>query len=102
MMYSYFLADLLRNSNVSNIRQRLEDLGVHLKETFYIIAIPPAGVGLSNLRQEIILERVKQILPESIYVIYEETIVLLISQDLDQNLNKYEIARLDEYLSANH
>lgn len=102
MMYSYFLADLLRNSNVNNIRQRLEQLGVRLKETFYIIAIPPAGVGSPSLRQEIILERVKQILPESIYVIFEETIVLLITQDLDQNLNKYELARLEEYLSVNH
>ena len=30
------------------------------------------------------------------------TIVLLITQDMDQNLNKYELARLEEYLSANH
>ena len=42
VMYSYFLADLLKNprQNVSDIKERLKLLGYSLKETFYIVAIP--------------------------------------------------------------
>lgn len=103
VMYSYFLADLLKNprQNVSDIRERLKILGYSLKETFYIVAIPPVGHSFSDLKLEVILEHLKQIFAGSIYVIYEDTIVFLISRAMDQNLSEYEISQLSEYLTAN-
>ena len=103
VMYSYFLADLLKNprQNVSDIKERLKLLGYSLKETFYIVAIPPVSHSFSDLKLEVILEHLKQIFAGSIYVIYEDTIVFLISRDMDQNLSEYEISQLSEYLTAN-
>ena len=52
VMYSYFLADLLKNprQNVSDIKERLKLLGYSLKETFYIVAIPPVSHSFSDLK----------------------------------------------------
>lgn len=103
VMYSYFLSDLLDNpgQDVSRIRQRLRLLGYNLKETFYIVAIPPAGHSTSDLQLNVILERLVQIFSGSIYVIYEDTIVFFISRALFQNLSEYEMTELSDYLSAN-
>ena len=103
VMYSYFLADLIKNpkQDVSDIKERLKALGYNLKETFYIIAIPPASYSFSDLKLEVILEYLKGIFSGSIYVIYEDTIVFLISRAMNQNLSEYEISHLSEYLSAN-
>ncbi len=103
VMYSYFLSDLLNNpgQDAARIRQRLQMLGYNLKETFYIIAIPPAGHSTSDLQLNIILERLIQILSGSIYVIYNDTIVFFISRALFQNLSDYEITQLADYLLAN-
>lgn len=104
VMYSYFLADLLKNpmQNVSDMKERLKALGYNLKETFYIVAIPPVSHSFSDLKLEVILEYVKQIFSNSIYVIYEDTIVFLISRAMNQNLSQYEISQLSEYLTVNH
>lgn len=103
VMYSYFLADLLKNprQNVSDVRERLKLLGYNLKETFYIVTIPPVGYSFSDLKLDVILEHVKQIFLGSIYVIYEDTIVFLISRAMNQNLSEFEISQLSEYLKAN-
>lgn len=103
VMYSYFLADLLKNprQNVADIKDRLKVLGYSLKETFYIVAIPPVSHSFSDLKLEVILEYMKRIFGGSIYSIYEDTIVFLISRDMDQNLSEYELSQLSEYLSAN-
>lgn len=104
VMYSYFLGDLIRHPDqkVQDVEKRLKSMGYPLKETFYIIAIPPAGHTTSDLKLEVILEGLKQIFPEGIYVIYEDTIVFLISRELEQRLSEYEVSRLEEYLSANN
>ena len=103
VMYSYFLADLLKNprQNVSDIKDRLKVLGYSLKETFYIVVIPPVSHSFSDLKLEVILEYLKKIFGGSIYSIYEDSIVFLISRAMDQNLSEYEISQLSEYLSAN-
>lgn len=103
VMYSYFLSDLLKNpgQDASKIRQRLQILGYNLKETFYIVAIPPAGHSTSDLQINVILDCLIQIFSGSIYVIYEDTIVFFISRALFQNLSEYEMSRLSDYLFAN-
>ncbi len=102
--YSYLLADLIKNPQKASkdMRKRLHAMGYHLKETFYIIAIPPAAHSTSDLRLHVITEQMKGILPESIYVNYEDTLVFLISRKIDQNLSEYEISRLESFLNANH
>lgn len=104
VMYSYFLSDLLQNpqNNIEDVKERLSLLGYPLKETFYIIAIPPIGHTASSLQLELILDQVKHIFPSSIYVIYEETIVFLISRDMYQGLSEYELEQLQNYLKTNH
>src|SRR5699024_4648012 len=103
VMYSYFLADLLKNPNqdVTHIKERLKVLGYNLKETFYIIAIPPVSHSFSDLKLEVILEHLKDIFSGSIYVIYEDTIVFLISRAMNQNLSEYELSQLSKYLVVN-
>lgn len=104
LTYSYFLADLIKypNRNINDIRERLEAMQYPFKETFYIIAIPPAGHRPSDLRLEVILNQIKYIISGSIYVIYENTIVFLISRDMNQSLSEYELTQLENYLNANH
>lgn len=104
VMYSYFLADLLKNPqhDIVEIKERLKLLGYSLKETFYIIAIPPVGHGFSDLKLDVILDYMKNIFSGSIYVIYEDTIVFLISRAMYQNLSEYELSQFSNYLTANH
>ncbi|TGY98278.1 PucR family transcriptional regulator [Petralouisia muris] len=104
VMYSYFLIDLIKHpkKNTNHIQERLKAMGYNLKETFYIIAIPTVGYSTSDLKMEVILERMKFILSGSIYVIYENTIVFLISRNLNQRFSDYEMNQLENYLNANN
>lgn len=104
VMYSYFLADLLKNPkhNITDMKKRLELLGYHLKDSFYIIAIPPAAHSTSDFQLDVILEHLKHIFPGSIYVIYEDTIVFLISKAMYHGFSEYELEQLQQYLTANH
>ena len=103
VMYSYFLIDLIKHpkKNTNHIRERLKAMGYSLKDSFYIIAIPTVGYSTSDLKMEVILERMRLILSGSIYVIYENTIVFLISRNLNQRLSDYEMNQLESYLAAN-
>lgn len=103
VMYSYFLADLLKNPNINmtNLRERLSSLGHTLKEELYILLIPPSSYHISKVRLEVILEQMHYLLHSSIYVIYEGAIVFLISRDKYAGLSEYELGRLEEFLNAN-
>ncbi|EOS21920.1 hypothetical protein C806_04061 [Lachnospiraceae bacterium 3-1] len=104
VMYSYFLIDLLKHpgKNTNDIRERLKVMGYNPKETFYVIAIPTVGYSTSDLKMEVILEQMRFLLSGSIYVIYENTIVFLISRNLNQHLSDYEMHQLELYLKANN
>lgn len=103
IMYSYFLADLLKNpdSNTATIKKRMETLGFKLKSNLYIMAIPSSSYHTSTLRLEVILQSIKYILPESLYVIYENSIVFLIAKDEYQTFSQYEQERLTSFLESN-
>lgn len=104
VMYSYFLADLLKNPEVNTpkVRERLKVLGFNLKDDMYIIAIPPVSYHAVTIRLEIIIDQLRQILPGSIYMIYEDVIVFLISKDRYQGFSEYERERLLDFLRANN
>lgn len=103
VMYSYFLADLLKNpdSNIMAVKKRLKTLGFQLKSDFYILAIPATSYHSSSLKLEIILQTIKNILIGSLYVVYENTIVFLISKDKYQPFSEYELERLHDFLETN-
>ena len=103
IMYSYFLADLLKNpsSNVNLVQKRLKNLGFQLKSDLYIMAIPASIYHHSNLKLEVILQNIRNILIGSLYVVYEDTIVFLISKDKYQSFSEYELERLNDFLKTN-
>lgn len=103
VMYSYFLADLLKNpkENVQQIEDRLTSLGYDLKEYLYLIAIPPNSYHLSSTRLDVITNHLRTILTGSIYAIYEDSIVFLITEKRYCGLSEYELSRLTEFLQSN-
>lgn len=103
-MYSYFLADLLDNpeTNYSSVIERLSILNYDLKEKQYIIVIPSRSYCNTNTRLDVIVEQLHKLLPNSIYVIYENTIVVLISRYQKDGISEYEYDRLLNFLESNH
>lgn len=102
-MYSYFLADLLDNpiSNYSTVSKRLETIGYDLKQDQYILVIPPHSYRDTTTKLDIIVEQLRYILPNSIYVIYENSIVFLISRNRKDGITDFEYKRITEFLKAN-
>ncbi len=103
VIYSYFLSDLIKDSrrNAKDAKKRMKTLGRRLHDTFYVLAIPPCGHSTSELKLELILEQLRDLFVGSIYVIYEDTIVFLISKPLKEGLSDYELSGLENYLSVN-
>lgn len=103
VMYSYFLADLLKNPNVNTslVKKRLEALGYKLKEDLYIIVIPSISYHTTELRLEVIIQHIRTIFVGCIYVIYEDTIVFLISRNKYQGLQPFELEQFTSFLTAN-
>lgn len=104
VMYSYFLADLIKNPDVNTgyVRDRLRLLGYNLKEDLYILVIPSNSYHAAKIRLEVIVAQVRNILVGSIYVIYEDCIVFLISKERYKGFSQFEVKRLTEFLSANN
>jgi hypothetical protein len=104
VMYSYFLSDLLKNpeENIVQVSDRLTSLGYDLKKYLYILAIPSTSYHLSNTRLDVITNHLRTILTGSIYAVYEDSIVFLISKKRYSGLSEYELNRLTDFLTANH
>lgn len=103
VMYSYFLSDLLKNpeENIVRVSERLSSLGYNLKEYLYILAIPPTSYHSSNTRLDVITNHLRTILTGSIYAVYEDSIVFLISKERYSGVSEYELNRLLDFLNAN-
>ena len=103
VMYSYFLADLLKNpsSNANLVKKRLENLGFKLKNDLYLLVIPASSYHRSHLKLDMILQGIRNILVGSIYVIFEDSIVFLIAKEQYQDFTEYEQERLNDFLTAN-
>ncbi|WP_099467146.1 PucR family transcriptional regulator [Konateibacter massiliensis] len=102
-MYSYFLAELLDNplSNYSTVAERLETIGYDLKEDQYILVIPAQSYRDTSTKLDIIVEQLRYILPHSIYVIYENSIVFLISRNRKEGITEHEQSQLTQFLTTN-
>lgn len=104
LMYSYFLADLIDNPNINyaSVKERISVLGYDLKDDQYMLVIPSHSYHNANIRLDIIVEQLHKILHNSIYVIYQNTIAILISRSRKDGISEYELNRLVEFLKANN
>ncbi|MFA9463045.1 MAG: PucR family transcriptional regulator [Velocimicrobium sp.] len=102
-MYSYFLADLLDNPliNYSTVKDRLETIGYDLKEDQYILVIPSQSYRNAATKLDVIVNQLHYLLPHSIYAIYENSIVYLISRNRKDGISEQEYAHLIEFLKVN-
>lgn len=102
IMYSYFLADLLKNTspNIDRIKKRLKSLDFNLTSNLYIMVIPADSYRNSTTRLEVILQNIKYILVGSLYVIYENSIVFLIPKEKYQEFSEQELERLTNFLES--
>lgn len=100
LVFANLLADMLDNkvTNIKNIHQRFQTLGYSLKENLYVLTVNPSGYKSPKNQLNIIAEHLQRILPGSIYVIYRDAIVLLISRSKDSYLSPLEYQELREYL----
>lgn len=103
-LYSYFLADLIDNPEVNYalVKERLSILNYDLKEEQYLLVIPSRSYRNASAKLDIITNQLHQILASSIYAIYENTIVILISQNRSDGIKEQEYNRLISFLSANN
>lgn len=103
VMYSYFLADLIRNPEANHdvVKRRLLHLGFHLEGYLYVLVIPSIGQPSENLKRSLVIQRLQQILPPSIYMQYEENLVFLITKKADSLLEQPVLDKLSAFLGAN-
>lgn len=106
VMCSYFLADLLDNNtnmnNLQSIKHRLELLGYKLKNYLYVFTISSHDYPATEEQLENITEQLHWLITGSIYVIYNNNIVLLISRSEKKGISDYERSDLKKYLENNH
>lgn len=103
IMYSYFLADLLKNgtSNYKTTVQRLNLLGFTLNEKLFIMVVDLINDRVKNeLHLEEIAEQLHWILVENMYVIYQNRVVILISR-ADTGIKDFEYKNLEKYVLEN-
>lgn len=103
IMYSYFLADLLDNPehNYSSVKERLALMGYQLHEDQYILTIPSRSYYNSEAKLSVIVNQLHLILQKSIYTIYQNCIVVLISYKRSSGINEFELQKLLEFLDSN-
>ncbi len=103
LMYSYFLVDLLDkpNINYASVKERLTVMGYKIKDEHYILTIPSRSYHNSEAKLEVIVNQLHHILEGSIYAIYDNSIVILISRNRETGMNEYEMEKLKDFLSSN-
>ena len=96
-MTAYLLADLIERKPVAtqSLAHRLQIMGHTLKKELFVFTLSPQTGTESPSRIRAVAEGLLRILPNSIHVVYQETIVLLTSRDLSTGLTPYEEAELD-------
>ena len=103
LMYSYFLADLLDNPdlNYASVKERLALLGYQMKDDHYVLTIPSRSYHNAEAKLEVIVNQLHHILEGSIYAIYQNSIVVLLSRNRETGMNSYELGKLIEFLESN-
>jgi len=102
-MFTFFLADLLDNQigNHKDAKGRLEALGCKLKEDLYVLSITMRNNLSSESKMELIINEMQRIVPDSLYVIYQNSIVVLLHFKYDNKLEGHAFEELSDYLKNN-
>ncbi|MBS5521959.1 MAG: helix-turn-helix domain-containing protein [Clostridiales bacterium] len=102
-MYAYFIGDLLDNraGNLEGSKERLATLGYTLKDELFVLTISPKNNLASQARQELIVSDLQRFVPESLYVVYDNTVVLLINGCGQGQNHRFESEELENYLKHN-
>lgn len=104
VMYSYFLADLLSgtSTNIANFTDFLAKQGFLLKPNLYVMVIPSINYNNATLSLSVIATTIHRLLAGSIYTVYQNAIVFLISKEAYHELSDYELTNLKQFLHAQH
>ncbi len=102
-MYAYFIGDLLDNraGNLEGSKERLATLGYVLKDELFVLTISPKNNLTSHARQELIISDLQRYVPDCLYVVYDNAIVLLINGCGQGENHRFESEGLENYLKHN-
>ena len=102
-MYAYFIGDLLDNNsgNIERSKERLATLGYKLKNDLFILSVSDRYNTASEARQEMIVTDIQSMIPESLYVIYQNTIIFLINGCNKEDNHRFVNPKVEDYLQNN-
>lgn len=103
-MYAYFIGDLLDNNsgNIEQSKERLATLGYRLQNDLFILSISNKYNATSESKQEMIIADLQSMIPNSLYVIYQNTIIFLINGCALEDNHRFNNPKAEEYLKANN
>lgn len=102
-MYAYFLGDLIdsKTGNIEGSRERLATLGYQLKDELFLLTVSQKNNITYPARQEVIIADLLRIIPGSLYVIYENNIVILVNGCSQGSYHRFENQELEVYFRHN-
>ena len=102
-MYAYFIGDLLDNNsgNIEQSRERLATLGYKLQNDLFVLSVSNKYNATSESKQEMIISDLQSMIPNSLYVIYQNTIIFLINGCDPSDNHRFNNAKVDAYMKAN-
>lgn len=102
-MYAYFIGDLLDNNsgNIERSRERLKTLGYTLQNDLFLLSVSDRYNAASEARQEMIVTDLQSMIPGSLYVIYQNTVIFLINGCREEDNHRFVNPMVENYLQAN-
>ncbi|MEI3339781.1 MAG: hypothetical protein V8R80_07400 [Eubacterium sp.] len=102
-MYSYFIGDLLDNNagNIERSKERLATLGYVLKEDLYLLSVSDRYNTTSESKQEMIVSDLQSMITDSLYVIYQNTIIFLINGCEKSEYHRFSNEKVEKYIKNN-
>ncbi len=103
-MYAYFIGDLLdnRTGNIELSKERLATLGYILKEDLFILSVSDKYNVTSEAKQEMIIADIQSMIPGSLYVIYQNSVIFLINGSDNPNDHSFNNPKVENYLKNNN
>lgn len=103
-MYAYFIGDLLDNNagNIEQSRERLAALGYTLQNDLFVLSVSNKYNTASEAKQDMIVSDLQNMIPDSLYVIYQNTIIFLINGCAEEDNHRFNNAQVETYLKSNN
>ncbi len=102
-MYAYFIGDLLDNNsgNIEQSRERMATLGYKLQNELFVLSVSNKYNATSESKQEMIIADLQAMIPNSLYVIYQNTIIFLINGCSEEDNHRFNNPKVNAYMKAN-